>query len=198
MKHEPTEEDAILNAIGALTEEERLEFEQQMAGAEPEIQALSQEFQDLAALIGTHVPAEQSPAPDLKQRTLEKAFASTIAEDGFTFIGTQNVQDWQALPVPGAFVKLLSSDEKRGYAVVLGKLEAGTRYPAHTHIHGEEIYMLSGDLHIGERRLETGDFHHAAAGTRHDVNWSETGCTLMAVISLEDLQAQFAAGAQSQ
>lgn len=193
MKHEPTEEDAILNAMGALTEEERLEFEQQMSQAAPEIQQQSTEFQDLAGLIGSQGPLEQSPPSALKQKTLEKAFASTIDSDGFTFIGTQNVQDWQALPVPGAFVKLLSTDEKRGYAVVMGKLEPGTRYPAHTHIHGEEIYMLSGDLHIGERRLETGDFHHAAAGTRHDVNWSENGCTLMAVISLEDLQAQFAA-----
>ena len=193
MKHEQTEEDAILNAIGALTEEERLEFEQQMSQAAPEIQQQASEFQELAGLIGAHGPIEQSPPSELKQKTLEKAFSSTIAADGFTFIGTQNVQDWQALPVPGAFVKLLSTDEKRGYAVVMGKLEPGTRYPAHTHIHGEEIYMLSGDLHIGERRLETGDFHHAAAGTRHDVNWSENGCTLMAVISLEDLQAQFAA-----
>ena len=193
MKHEPTEEDAILNALGALTEEERLEFEQQMATASPELEQLSSDYGDLAALIGSHGPQEEIPAEGLKQKILEQAFGSTIETEGFTFIGTQKVQDWQALPVPGAFVKLLSMDNERGYAVVLGKLEPGTRYPAHTHIHGEEIYMLTGDLHIGERRMEAGDFHHAAAGTRHDVNWSENGCTLMAVISLEDLQAQFAA-----
>ena len=88
MKHEPTEEDAILNAIGALTEEERLEFEQQMSQAAPEIQQPSTEFQDLAGLIGSQGPVEQSPPSFLKQKTLEKAFASTIALDGFTFIGT--------------------------------------------------------------------------------------------------------------
>ena len=31
--------------------------------------------------------------------------------------------------MPGAFVKLLSLDQTRGYAVVLGKLDAGARYP---------------------------------------------------------------------
>ena len=191
MNNEPTEEDVILNAIGAVTEEERLEFEQQIAKADPKLVKLSEEYQDIAAKIGTEAPTLHSPPPELKQTILDNAFAATVSSEGFTFIGTQNVQDWQALPVPGAFVKLLSTDAKRGYAVVLGKLEPGTRYPAHTHIHGEEIYMLTGDLHIGERRLESGDFHHAAAGTRHDVNWSENGCTLMAVISLEDLQAQF-------
>ena len=197
MKHEPTEEDAILNALGALTEEERLEFEQQMANASPELESLSGEYQNLAALIGSHGPQEAIPAEGLKEAILKKAFESTVESEGFTFIGTQDVHDWQPLPVPGAFVKLLSMDQERGYAVVLGKLDPGTRYPAHTHIHGEEIYMLTGDLHIGERRMEAGDFHHAAAGTRHDVNWSETGCTLMAVISLEDLQAQFAAAGAS-
>ncbi len=192
MKQEPTEEEIILNALGALTEEERLELEAQMAEAEPELQQLASDYQDLARKFGSEYPAPKAPPQHLKQSILEKAFASTIEANGFRFLSTQNIQDWQPLPVAGAFVKMLSMDQERGYAVVMGKLEAGTRYPAHTHIHGEEIYMLTGDLHIGERRLGPGDFHHAAAGTRHDVNWSEDGCTLLAVISLEDLQAQFA------
>lgn len=193
MKQEPTEEEIILNALGALTEEERLELEAQMATAEPELQQLSSEYQDLAGRIGSECAPPAEPPHHLKQQILEKAFASTVEADGFSFLSTHHIQDWQALPVAGAYVKMLSMDEERGYAVVMGKLEAGTRYPAHTHIHGEEIYMLTGDLHIGERKLGPGDFHHAAAGTRHDVNWSEEGCTLMAVLSLEDLQAQFAA-----
>ena len=50
--------------------------------------------------------------------------------------------------------------------------------------------MLSGDLHIGEQVLHAGDFHHAAAGSSHGVNWSEAGCVLLAVLSQEDLVAQ--------
>jgi anti-sigma factor ChrR (cupin superfamily) len=40
--------------------------------------------------------------------------------------------------------------------------------------------------------LRAGDFHHAEAGTAHDVNWSEGGCVLLAVLSKEDLLNQFA------
>ena len=196
MKQDPTEEDIILNAIGALTDEERLELESQMAQAAPELQQLSADYQDLVGMIGSECAPPTEPSEGLKEQILSAAFASTIEEDGFSFLSTEHIKDWQALPVAGAFVKMLSMDQERGYAVVMGKLEAGTRYPAHTHIHGEEIFMLTGDLHIGERKLGPGDFHHAAAGTRHDVNWSESGCTLLAVISMEDLQAQFTAAGQ--
>jgi hypothetical protein len=45
-------------------------------------------------------------------------------------------------------------------------------------------------LHVGEQLIRAGDFHHADAGSRHEVNWSETGCVLLAVISREDLLTQ--------
>jgi hypothetical protein len=38
--------------------------------------------------------------------------------------------------------------------------------------------------------MRAGDFHEAGAGTRHDVNYSESGCTILAIISVADLQAQ--------
>ena len=90
-------------------------------------------------------------------------------------------------------MKLLSLDEEGDYALVLGKLEAGARYPSHAHKHAESLFMLSGDLHIGDEVIHAGDFHHADAGSGHGVNWSQTGCVLLAVLSKEDLLAQFAA-----
>jgi hypothetical protein len=51
--------------------------------------------------------------------------------------------------------------------------------------------MLSGDLHVGQVVLQAGDFHHAEAVTRHEVNWSEQGCVLLGIFSKEDLLAQF-------
>ncbi len=77
-----------------------------------------------------------------------------------------------------------------GYALVMGKLDPGSRYPSHRHLLGEEVYILSGDLHIGDRALKAGDFHHADAGTTHGVNFSEQGCVILAVISTQDLQTQ--------
>jgi anti-sigma factor ChrR (cupin superfamily) len=107
------------------------------------------------------------------------------------FIPQAGDAGWLPLPVAGAFVKLLSFDPSTEYAVVLGKLAPGARYPSHTHKRSEDIFMLSGDLHIGEQQvIRAGDFHHADAGSRHDVNWSDEGCVLLAVLSKEDLLAQ--------
>jgi anti-sigma factor ChrR (cupin superfamily) len=99
-------------------------------------------------------------------------------------------EGWQPLRAPGAFIKLLSFNRETGYAVVLGKLEPGTHYPAHTHTGPEELYMLSGDLKVGDYVLHAGDFHHSDPGTYHADNYSEHGCTLLAIISSQDVLQQ--------
>jgi anti-sigma factor ChrR (cupin superfamily) len=84
-------------------------------------------------------------------------------------------------------------EDHQDYAMVLGKLDAGARYPAHRHDGPEQIYILSGDLSIGDVKLNAGDFHSAAPGSAHGVNSSEQGCVILAVLSKRDLLAQFAA-----
>ena len=101
-------------------------------------------------------------------------------------------QGWKALPVPGAYLKVLSADRERGYAVLLGRLERGVRYPAHSHQTAEDFLILTGDLTIAGRRLGPGDFHHCDAGTEHPVNYSDEGCTLLAVLSVEHELVKFA------
>ena len=54
------------------------------------------------------------------------------------------------MPIPGASIKLLSLERERGYAVLLGKLEPGSRYPAHVNVGPEDFYILTGDLMIGD------------------------------------------------
>jgi anti-sigma factor ChrR (cupin superfamily) len=98
----------------------------------------------------------------------------------------QDTTGWKQLPVPGASIKLLSFEPSRGYAVLLGKLEPGTRYPAHTNAGPEDFYILTGDLHVSGRRLGSGDFHHADAGSAHAENYSVEGCTLLAVLTVDD------------
>jgi anti-sigma factor ChrR (cupin superfamily) len=113
-------------------------------------------------------------------------------ESGFTFHGADVSAGWKELPVRGAWIKLLSLDRQRGYAVLLGRLDAGVRYPAHRHHGVEDLYLLTGDLHIGDRTLGPGDFHHSDVGTSHDVNYSVSGCTLLAVLGLEHDLVKFA------
>ena len=201
---ERIEELAPLNAAGALDLTERDEFERLLATADPAVLSRVAQFQELAALLALALSAAPELPRGLKEKIMRRVavnspaaapgsagqHSAALATPGFTFIAGDGQGNWLPLKVPGAWVKLLSLDAQRGYAVVLGKLDAGARYPAHQHIHAEQIYVLTGDLHIGDHRLGAGDFHQADAGSEHGVNHSETGCTILAVLSTADLAAQ--------
>lgn len=197
MNRERIEELAALFAAGALDGEERREFERLLAGDDALAVSELARFSEVAAAIALARAPVVEPATEVRTRLMERIRAGESARQpavpqipGFLFVSGGDENGWQQLPVPGASVKLLSMDEQRGYAVVLGRLEAGASYPPHKHIHSEQVYVLEGDLSIGQRKMKAGDFHQAGAGTRHDVNFSEGGCTILAVISLPDLQAQ--------
>lgn len=202
MNNERLEELAALNAAGVLEGAELSELEKLLAAGDRDAQAAVARFGDLMTLVALAQSGDSEPAPDLKARVLKaiRSAAPTGGEaallastaTGMKYVFAQEENGWQKLPVAGAYVKLLSLDPARGFAVVLGKLDAGARYPAHRHQHSEQIYVLSGDLHIGSQRLGAGDFHHADAGSVHGINHSEAGCTILAVLSTADLQAQLA------
>jgi anti-sigma factor ChrR (cupin superfamily) len=137
-----------------------------------------------------------SPPRALKDKILKKIQGSAQPELAPTGLGLRFLEGsdtgWKALPIPGAFLKLLSLQPERGYAVLLGKLLPGTRYPEHTNIGPEDFYILTGDLHVDGRRLGPGDFHHAEAGSVHGENYSVEGCTLLAVLTTADPLVEFA------
>jgi anti-sigma factor ChrR (cupin superfamily) len=198
---------AALSALGALDGEEGRAFAEILA-REPAARREAQAFGQVAEALAQSLPPVPLPSTDLKQKILRRAETAKArvkaeaqlkrlvppSQDGLAFLRETGGPGWLPLPVAGAFVKLLSFDQASGYAVVLGKLDAGCRYPGHVHRCPEDIFMLSGDLHIGDEVIRSGDFHHAAAGSRHGVNWSEAGCVLLAVLSKEDLLAQLAPG----
>lgn len=205
MNLERVRELAALNAVGALDGNDAGEWAQLLADRamlEREITA----FGNVAAGLAASLPVTTQPSPEIKTRLLAKTKALATARagagllqqlapplaNGFSYLRQTTTDGWVPLGVPGAYVKLLSFDETRDYAVVAGKLDAGARYPAHAHQAAEDVFVLSGDLTFGAEKLRAGDFHHAAAGTAHEVNFSEEGCTILAVISAQDLLAQFA------
>lgn len=151
---------------------------------------------DAAALAGMGLPAEIPPA-SLKTKVLaaisKKQKAPAPEMPGLHFVYNDDGTGWQPLPVAGAFVKPLSLDPAKPYAVVLGKLSPGASYPPHKHTGPEDVYVVSGDLTIGSTRLEAGDFHHADPGSEHGINFSEHGCMVLVVLTIQDLQAQYAA-----
>jgi anti-sigma factor ChrR (cupin superfamily) len=201
---EQQQEQASLYVAGALSADEQRRFEAELRG-NADLRALVRELQGAVDSLVLAAP-QVAPPPDLKDKVLrrietrsatnapatEPARATRAAKPGFLFHGADEAKGWKELPVRGAWIKLLSIERQRGYAVLMGKLEAGVRYPAHTHTEAEELYILTGDLHIGDLSLHPGDFHHADAGTDHGVNYSVEGCTLLAVLPADHELVQFA------
>ena len=197
------QEAATLYVLGVFTAAEKAAFEESLH-ANPELCELVRSLERTTTLLAKAVPPV-APPPSLRARILSQTQGQenrpapdpptrpTLALDpAFFFIAASDTTGWKQLPVPGAFIKLLSADRERGFAVVLGRLERGVRYPAHQHYTPEDIFLLTGDLTIAGRRLGPGDFHHCDAGTSHPVNYSEEGCTLLAVLSVEHDLAKFA------
>jgi anti-sigma factor ChrR (cupin superfamily) len=197
MISEHQQELASLYVLGTLSLSEQRDFEAALAG-DPELQALTRSLQASISAFAAATPPVALP-PGLKGkvvRRIEEAEPASRAPAtppmGLSFALAVGESGWKQLPIPGASIKLLSLDRDRGYAVLLGKLEAGTRYPAHVNAGPEDFYILTGDLVIGNRRLVAGDFHHADAGSQHEENYSVDGCTLIAVLTTSDPLVAFA------
>ncbi len=197
MISEQQKELAMRSALGELNSQEQQAFNAEVRGS-PELQqflvSLEKALEDVARSV-----KQVSPPPALKQKLFAKLQgaapqnAITPTSAGLRFLVGDDT-GWKALPLPGAFIKLLSLQSDRGYAVLLGKLDPGVRYPAHTNVGPEDFYILTGDLHVAGRRLGPGDFHHADAGTEHGENYSVDGCTLLAVLTIDDPLVAFAGG----
>lgn len=192
MINEQQQELASLFAVGALTAEERALFERDLA-ANPELHAFVRDMQRTAELLAI---SSAKPPAQLKSKVLARIDALeaaqrpsstpvTTALAGLRFEDGTSQQGWKALPVAGAYIKLLSLEREHGYAVLMGKLDPGTRYPAHVNVGPEDFCILTGDLVVGDRRMVAGDFHHADRGSHHAENYSVEGCTLIAVLTAD-------------
>lgn len=196
------QEQAALYVLGLLSPGEQHRFSEQ-ARADTELRELLRSLQHAMERFVLAIPST-APPPTLKAKVLQRVQAETEAPNprlaplasgvavGLRFLPGADTSGWKQLPLPGAWIKLLSLQRDRGYAVLLGKLDAGVRYPAHTNAGPEDFYILTGDLHVSGRALGPGDFHHADAGSAHEENYSVGGCTLLAVLTADDPLVRFA------
>ena len=201
---EHQQEQAALYALGTLPEPEREAFEIALR-ADAGLREFTRGLMRAADAIALTSPPVKLPeglkASVLRRIDAEVAQSASAGISrkpmanpalGLGFLMAAETTAWKQLPIPGAWIKLLSLERERGYAVLLGKLDPGARYPAHMNAGPEDFYILTGDLHIGATRLNGGDFHHADGGSWHEENWSEAGCTLLAVLTVDDPLVAFA------
>lgn len=85
--------------------------------------------------------------------------------------------------VPGVTVKVLHRDRRSRGQTLLMRFTPGATLPAHDHAGAEECFVLEGEVESFGRRFAVGDYIRAAAGSRHDVSRSESGCLLLLMTS---------------
>ena len=90
--------------------------------------------------------------------------------------------DWRPSKAgTGVSVKLLRRDADSGAVTVLLRFDAGSRFPAHRHPAGEEVFVVEGDVRIGNERLHQGEYLYAEPDSIHAVS-SESGGTILVVL----------------
>ena len=112
-------------------------------------------------------------------KNLFDGIEARIHDGGVELPGTitrrANTGEWTD-SAPGLRIKMLNEIAKIGRQTFMAELSPGAEYVDHDHSQDEEIYMISGDLIIGDIVLTAGDFHVAHAGKHHPTHRTRTGC----------------------
>lgn len=73
---------------------------------------------------------------------------------------------WKALRLPGVSVKVLRDDQATGASTALVRFAPGTRFPAHNHPAGEEIFVIASRSAPITSRAVTTSTRRPPASTR--------------------------------
>lgn len=186
MTHDDLREFPEAYVLGGLSEEERHTFEGHLAACRDCASAV-RELLMVTEVLAVTVD-QRDPAASLRTRVLSVTRTTAEAESetktDFSFLLAS--EGWRPHVVPGVSFKVLKVERSRGQASLLFKLAPDTHFPGHHHSGPEQCLVLAGDISAGGRRLGPGDFHYAAAGSVHDVSYSEHGCTIMLIVAAED------------
>ncbi|HEX7759927.1 MAG TPA: cupin domain-containing protein [Caulobacteraceae bacterium] len=91
---------------------------------------------------------------------------------------TWDERSWAPTETPGLDFSVLRPHPGGGATIFL-KFGKGVVGAEHTHPGGEELFVVSGDITIGGRRLKTGDFLYTPPGATHDALAHEETVLLM-------------------
>jgi anti-sigma factor ChrR (cupin superfamily) len=177
-----------LYALGALENGERLAFEAHLEQGCKVCAEDVQAFGKIADLIGESVPA--TPSERLRERLLSRVKKSPPApgillRQSGLLIARSDEFVWQPM-APGISYKPLYEDAARSYNTSLVRMDAGARYPSHHHAEIEELFLLSGDLHVENEVMRPGDYCRGDSGTMHGETFSDAGCLFLLMASQQN------------
>jgi quercetin dioxygenase-like cupin family protein len=179
---------AALYALGSLEGRDDAAFEEHLRQGCDACASDVRSFGAIASLVGESVPAV---APDrLRQRLLSKIGKSPrvpgiVLEHSGLLIARSKALAWTTI-ASGVFSKSLFEDKARKYDTSLVRMDAGAHIPSHHHAAIEELFLLSGDLHVEGQVMRAGDYCRAESGSFHGETFTDDGCLFLLVTSPEN------------
>ena len=102
--------------------------------------------------------------------------------EGGSFFARASQLEWDER-APGIHVKTLYFEPDTGSRTALVRLASATAFPPHTHRGIKDVYMLEGEMWVGEVQMRPGDYCRAPEGSDHaDVRSGPQG-SLSVVVS---------------
>jgi anti-sigma factor ChrR (cupin superfamily) len=182
---EPVKPDDILSAefaLGLLPAEARATFAARLA-SDDGLRASVAHWQQIFAGLDA---AEQGSAAAPPAGVFDSILARIDAE-GMQLPGTHTRRAEGASWVnigPGLVARVLHVDRANNRQSLLIRMSPGAIYKAHAHDTEEETFVVEGDLAFGDLKLGAGDYHIAAAETRHPSGRTVGGCVVLVTTSL--------------
>jgi anti-sigma factor ChrR (cupin superfamily) len=179
---------ASLYALGSLDAGEKIAFEEHLRQGCDACAEDVRSFANVANRIGESVPVV--PPRQLRERLLSTVSRSPrvpgiLFDQGGLLIARSDELAWQTMS-PGISYKPLYDDAARKYNTSLVRMEAGAHYPSHHHAAIEELFMLSGDLHVENQIISAGDYCRADSGSIHGETFTDGGCLFLMMASQEN------------
>jgi quercetin dioxygenase-like cupin family protein len=172
---------APLYVLGGLDDRQKSKFEEHLRLGCEICNVQLRSLQDVASAIGASTPVE--PPAELRQRLLNRVARTPrvpgrVLEQSGLMIACSEEIPWKTL-APGTAYKPLYRDKSRNCDTSLVRMDAGARYPSHRHTQIEELFLLSGDLHVEDQVMYAGDYCRANLDSVHQQSFTEGGCLFL-------------------
>lgn len=169
---------ASLFAAGALPPDEEARFAEHLESCAV-CAAEARTFRETANWLPFDAQGPPAPA-HLRDRLLDR-IRQPQPPPGIQVIRAKE-GSWHPL-VPGVAAKRLYADAKTGNVALLVRMEAGAKYPPHSHADVEHCYVIEGDLRFGDLVLQPGDYQCALPSTDHRDSHTLNGCVVLIIAS---------------
>ncbi len=184
---------AAASVLASLHPTEQLALEAHLAKGCPECEGEIRTAGELAVELAFVV--EAAPPEGLREKLLSKVtheprrpgvlLPGVLLDDKGILIKRPDEMAWKPF-IPGVDRKLLHTDGDRRYRSYLLSFEPGAKLFKHRHPEVEEILVISGDVHVSGMHMKAGDYCRASADSIHEESWSDAGCVLFVVASMDN------------